>query len=228
VSNAAIAYAAHTSTCTFLLDADGFCRRVVTRTKNGKESRIARRCLGAQYVASLDLLAEGGLVEMPTPGAFMLFARIDDGRVTLVKTAPLERFDNVDEPLEARPSAPELSPDPYEDDRLDARTRQVRAIRDAGVANPELSRKYQELLDRAARGTERIPSRKAPSAEIPAAAPPDDYGGEPPTMFQRRDRRDAPGGGRGMLPKRPAVLRDSLGRPRGGGEGSSEGGDGDG
>lgn len=226
MSNAAIAYAAHTSTCTFLLDADGFCRRVLTRTKNGKESRIARRCLGAQYVASLDLLAEGGLVEMPTPGAFMLFARIDDGRVTLVKTAPLERFDNVDEPVEPRPSAPELSPDPYEDDRVDARTRQVRAIRDAGVANPELSRKYQELLDRAARGTERLGARKAPSAEVPAATHPpgDAYSGEPPTMFQRRDRQ-GPSGGRGMLPKRPAVLRQNRQNPGPGGDGQGHGGD---
>jgi hypothetical protein len=86
-----IAYTAYTQACTFLLDKDGFCRRIVMRGKN-KNPKAARRCVGAQYVASLLLGSEGGLAEMPTVGAPLIFARIDDGRVSLVRTGPLERF----------------------------------------------------------------------------------------------------------------------------------------
>lgn len=205
MSQPEIAYAAHTATCTFLLDEDGICRRVVTRNKNGKESRVARRCLGAQYVASLDLRTENGLVEMPTIGAALLFARIDGGRVALVKTAPLERFDTVDEVPQPRPSAPELNLDVYEDERLEARTRQVRAVRDvAAVAaeNPELSRRYQELLDRAARTNVRREPAPSPTIREMAELINDAYSGDAPTAFVRA--RPRPGG---MLPKRPAVIR---------------------
>jgi hypothetical protein len=69
------------------------------RSKQQKTSKAARRCVGAQYVAALVLGEEGGLAEMPTIGAPMLFARIDDGRVSLVRTGALERFvahDDVD------------------------------------------------------------------------------------------------------------------------------------
>lgn len=236
-SDVPIAYAAHTATCTFLLDAEGFCRRVMTRNKHHKESRVARRCLGAQYVASLDLRSEAGLVEMPTPGASMIFARVDDGRVALVKTAPLERFDDMDAAPPARPSAPAPEADPYEDDEVDGRTRQVRAVRDAGAANPELSRKYQELLDRAARpagapgkrgGRARTGEHAAVDVYAAAAVSGTELGesDEPyepdgPTLFRRAPRpphaaparpSTASGERRGMLPKRAAVLA-SKGKP---------------
>lgn len=87
----AIAYTAYTQACTFLMDKEGFCRRIVMRGKN-KNPKAARRCVGAQYVASLLLGSAGGLAEMPTVGAPLIFARIDDGRVSLVRTGPLERF----------------------------------------------------------------------------------------------------------------------------------------
>jgi hypothetical protein len=54
---------------------------------------FAQRCVGAQYVASLDLKVEGGLVQMPQVGSSMLFARSEDGRVALVRTAPLTAFE---------------------------------------------------------------------------------------------------------------------------------------
>ena len=74
-----ISYAAHTASCTFLLDDEGICRRIVMapRGKRRESSRTASRCVGAQYVASLDGSAAGGLVEMPRVGAAMLFARVD-------------------------------------------------------------------------------------------------------------------------------------------------------
>jgi len=91
-----IIYAAHTASCTFLLDSEGICRRIVM-APNGKRrdsSRTASRCVGAQYVASLDGSAAGGLVEMPRVGAAMLFARVDErGRVSLVRTSVVTSFE---------------------------------------------------------------------------------------------------------------------------------------
>jgi hypothetical protein len=97
-----IIYAAHTATCTFLLDADGMCRKIVLapsskrpQTAKGKDAaRAAQKCVGAQYVASLDASVSGMLAEMPRIGASMLFARVDErGRVSLVRTGPVTRFE---------------------------------------------------------------------------------------------------------------------------------------
>ena len=71
-----VAYAATTEGCTFLLDEDGVCRRVLLRherrtdaTLGGRtRSQAARRCIGAQYVAAIDVRVEGGLVPMPRLG----------------------------------------------------------------------------------------------------------------------------------------------------------------
>jgi hypothetical protein len=91
-----ITYAAHTASCTFLLDSEGICRRIVVAPKGKRSaSRTASRCVGAQYVASLDGSAAGGLVEMPRVGAAMLFARVDErGRVSLVRTGVVISFES--------------------------------------------------------------------------------------------------------------------------------------
>ena len=92
-----ISYAAHTASCTFLLDDEGICRRIVVAPKGKRRegSRTAVKCLGAQYVASLDGCAAGGLVEMPRVGAAMLFARVDEnGRVSLVRTGVVTSFES--------------------------------------------------------------------------------------------------------------------------------------
>ena len=92
-----IIYAAHTASCTFLLDSEGICRRIVMAPKGKRRdsSRTASRCVGAQYVASLDHSAAGGLVEMPRVGAAMLFARVDErGRVSLVRTSVVTSFES--------------------------------------------------------------------------------------------------------------------------------------
>jgi hypothetical protein len=98
------AYAAHTERCTYLLDAEGVCRRVIVanprmgeRTMGGRlTSEAARMCVGAQYVASIDPRADGCLVPLPRPGAQMLFAYAGpDGRLALVRTAALTRFDSI-------------------------------------------------------------------------------------------------------------------------------------
>ena len=99
-----VAYAATTEGCTFLLDEDGVCRRVLLRherrtdaTLGGRtRSQAARRCIGAQYVAAIDVRVEGGLVPMPRLGTPMLFAYTDDdGRLAVVRTGPLTRFETV-------------------------------------------------------------------------------------------------------------------------------------
>ncbi len=90
-----LAYAAHAGSNTFLLDEEGICRRILTKGR-AKSSKSTQRCLGAQYVASLDFSSESGLVERPKEGCPLLFARVDEhGRVSLVRTAPLERFEEV-------------------------------------------------------------------------------------------------------------------------------------
>ncbi len=101
----AIAYAAYTKGYTFLLDEDGICRRVMISVEGKVEPggvSIAERCVGAQYIASLDVSVTGGLVKDPKVGVPLLFARVEDGRVALVRTAPLERFETIEDPAVAR------------------------------------------------------------------------------------------------------------------------------
>ena len=114
MSDFEIQYAAHTATCTFFLDGEGICRRVMMipngSTRNREAARTAARCVGAQYVASLDPTLSGMLSDMPKVGISMLFARTDErGRISLVRTGHVTRFErHVEEdpftpPLE-RPS----------------------------------------------------------------------------------------------------------------------------
>ena len=111
-------YAAHAGSNTFLLDDDGICRRILSRGKNrASTNKSTQRCLGAQYVASLDFSSETGLVERPKEGCPLLFARVDEaGRVSLVRTAPLERFEEIRQPerepeTNEHPSFESLDPD---------------------------------------------------------------------------------------------------------------------
>ncbi len=136
-----IAYAAHTESCTFMLDANGVCRWVVA-TKAGaqqphsrqweKSQHAAARCVGAQYVASLDVQTRGGLLEMPRVGVPMLFARVDPqtARVTLVRTAAILRFetrnearDDWDSGLRERPQPDDV---PETEEEWDVDTRRMR------------------------------------------------------------------------------------------------------
>ena len=159
-----ITYAAHTASCTFLLDAEGICRRIVM-APNGKRqnaSRNAARCVGAQYVASLDPSVPGCLVEMPRVGVAMLFARVDErGRVALVRTGVVTRFeakreknhDPFEDTGQVSTSAPKLPPtpptprmqrtnretalpdDPYDGEDLGDRTQPIQALRHEDLAN---------------------------------------------------------------------------------------------
>jgi hypothetical protein len=110
------AYAAYTDACTFFLDEDGVCLRVVLTRRAPDEltlggrtrARAAERCLGAQYVASIDPGAAGGLVAMPQVGAPLLFAYVGpNGRIAVVRTGALVRFER----LESDPCRETIQPD---------------------------------------------------------------------------------------------------------------------
>lgn len=177
-----ITYAAHTATCTFLLDAEGICRRIVMLpgSKRREASKNASRCIGAQYVATLDPTVPGCLVEMPKIGTPMLFARVDArGRVALVRTGPITSFETkrVDDPdpfaesigvITSAPAATELQ------------TPRVRASRpEVAPATPKDP--YIEMAER----TQRIPAigRDDSSVEINVdLATTDEYDSDPSTM----------------------------------------------
>ncbi len=95
-----IAYAAYTESATFMLDAKGVCMWVVpspSRSGTGemwRSKEAADRCVGAQYVASVDATVSGGLVELPRIGTPMIFASVDSaGRVSLLRSGPLLKFE---------------------------------------------------------------------------------------------------------------------------------------
>lgn len=91
-------YAVHTTTCTYLLDDDGVCRW--TLSPGGLAAPGTDRCVGAQFVACLDLSVPGGLVGELVVGGAALFAHLENGRLVLLRTLPIER-------VEYRPGPPE-------------------------------------------------------------------------------------------------------------------------
>ena len=100
-----IVYAAHTRSGVFMLDAEGVCRWAVAQPGRTAE-KVPERIVGAQYLATLDLDAEGALVDLPRVGCPMLFAATDEkGRIRLVRTPPLLRFEDRREGATRRPLA---------------------------------------------------------------------------------------------------------------------------
>lgn len=207
-----IAYAAHTASCTFLLDDEGICRRIVMvpKGKRRDSSRTAARCVGAQYVASLDSGAAGGLVEMPRVGASMLFARVDErGRVSLVRTGVVTGFeakqahDPFVDSASVETSAPELKsaappmppPAPSEPavdpDYFDAsdRTQRIPALRAEDIARALAPMSSDEQEDEHEMATAQyraldladIPVRPTMPSQAPVAPPP-----APSTLRQSR------------------------------------------
>jgi hypothetical protein len=81
-------YAVHTATCTYLLDEDGVC--LWTHAPLGVVPPGSARCVGAQFVACLDLAEEGGLVGELRPKAAALFVRREGDRLVLLRTLPIE------------------------------------------------------------------------------------------------------------------------------------------
>lgn len=89
-----IVYAAHTQSGVFMLDENGVCRWAVAQPGRTGET-VPERIVGAQYLATVNLHEEGGIVDFPRVGCPMLFAATDEtGRVRLVRTPPLLRFED--------------------------------------------------------------------------------------------------------------------------------------
>ena len=86
-------YAVHTQTCTYLLDEEGVCRWIVSPT--GMVPPDVRLCVGAQFVACLDLRIGGALVGELRIGASALFVRTEaeTGRVVLLRTRVIEHVE---------------------------------------------------------------------------------------------------------------------------------------
>ncbi len=87
-----MAFAVHTSACTYLLSDDGVCRWIVA--KQGVVSDHVRQAIGAQFVACLDLRVEGGLVGELAVGGRALFVRQDDERLVMLRTGLVEHVDD--------------------------------------------------------------------------------------------------------------------------------------
>jgi len=204
-----IAYAAHTATCTFLLDAEGICRRIVMLpgSKRREASKNASRCIGAQYVATLDPTVPGCLVEMPKIGTPMLFARVDArGRVALVRTGPITSFEakRADDPDPFAESIGVMTSAPAARELQTPRAR-TRRPSERGPVTPKDP--YIEAADR----TQRIPAvgREDSGVEInvtvdidPHLAATDEYDSDPSTMKPQQHTWPSP------APQTHRTLRD--------------------
>lgn len=101
-----IAYVAHTARCALLLDEAGVCVWFLVKVPDDDALPGLRRCVGAQFVASLDPEARGLLARAPEIGKRVLLARTDDGRISLIRFGPLVHFER----LETREPAHRLEP----------------------------------------------------------------------------------------------------------------------
>lgn len=81
-----VTYAVHTQNCSYLLDVEGVCHWIITKT-GGVPPEVGQ-CIGAQFVACLDLTAEGGLAGELLLGAAALFAKQEaaSGRMLLLRS----------------------------------------------------------------------------------------------------------------------------------------------
>lgn len=108
LSRVAVTYIAYTERNVLMLDGEGVCIRVeplsgrgvslaglVGRRPPADQSDGALRCIGAQYVASIDPNEAGGLTHLPRAGISMLFAAVDqNGRIFCVRAGPLTHFES--------------------------------------------------------------------------------------------------------------------------------------
>lgn len=131
-----VTFVAQTESCSYLLDADGVCRWVIPSPSANENARqVAKRCIGAQYVASLDAREAGLLVHDPKPGRALVFARIDErGRVSLLRSGTLLEFSVVDEPAKAE-EAPKVDA-PAKEEKLESQPATVQYPEDHVVPPP--------------------------------------------------------------------------------------------
>jgi hypothetical protein len=99
-----MAYAVHTRTCTYLLDADGVCRWIVSQ--QGVVPPHIQQCIGAQFVACLDFQIDGGLSGDLRVGGRALFVRHGSDKMVLLRTGTIQHVDDRRTPAEARDETP--------------------------------------------------------------------------------------------------------------------------
>lgn len=130
-----LAYVVHTESCALLLDGEGVCRWVVPKdVESVRELATARRCIGAQFVATLDPEVRGLLGHEPSVGKTLLFASLASGRVALLRFGPISAFDTVGEGAEPEiESAPIVALDAPEPPPLPTRAVALPAKPEANV-----------------------------------------------------------------------------------------------
>ncbi len=110
-----IHYIAHAESAALLLDGAGVCRWFVHKRPDDPDAPRAselRRCVGAQFVATLDADAPGQLLHEPEVGKRALFARVEDGRIVVFRFGPLVDFEHVAHSEAARAVPPDDGSDP--------------------------------------------------------------------------------------------------------------------
>lgn len=90
--NNEMAYAVHTATCTYLLDEDGICRWIISQ--QGMVPAHVRQCIGAQFVACVDVTIEGALAPQLRVGGRALFVQNAGDRMVLLRTGPIQHLDD--------------------------------------------------------------------------------------------------------------------------------------
>jgi hypothetical protein len=134
-----IAHIAHTEYNLLALDDAGLCVRVESRSgRKAPASDDALRCIGAQFVASIDPSAPGGLAHRPRVGASMLLASVDaNGRVFCLRVGPLTHFESTDDDTVEGPGDSGVYAPPSEEQR-----QAIFALEDATepYVQPELDR----------------------------------------------------------------------------------------
>lgn len=108
-----VVYAVHTRSCTFLLDAEGLCHWIVSRT--GALPPDVRGCVGAQFVACLHPDLPGLLAGELVLGAAALFTKTeaDTGRAVLMRSGSIVHVEQRGSLRASRSGAP------LSDDTLD-------------------------------------------------------------------------------------------------------------
>jgi hypothetical protein len=149
----ATTYAVHTEACTYLLDDDGLCCRILS--PGGLVTPGMSAAIGSQFVACLDLTIPGGLVAELRVGSAALFATKDEkGRYVLLRTSPIQH-------IEARQSTQPLLPPPV-----------VPAAGACGPgASPRPTVQAFQIISQVGPGRPRSERRASPSASFPGGAP---------------------------------------------------------
>jgi len=105
-----VRYAIDTGRCTYLLDSRGVCCSV-TAPAGQQVPEPAKACVGAQFVASLDVSVPGGLLAELRVGANGLFVRPDrDGKYVLLRTATIVSVSLGQKPSHALKPSEQLPP----------------------------------------------------------------------------------------------------------------------